>query len=210
MPLNKTEWLLLSYMGTKKKYYLVLQGKKPGIYHTWAECQRQIKGYKGAQFKSYEDYNDAIAAQKSGLAQLDLESRIIGDSISVDAACEGNPGKMEYRGVYTATKEQIFLKGPYPNGTNNVGEFLALVHALAMLKNKGRTTMVIYSDSKTAMAWVKAKKSKTTLVRDHQNEILFQLIEKAELWLQNNRYENPILKWNTRAWGEIPADFGRK
>ena len=117
---------------------------------------------------------------------------------------------MEYRGVYTANKEQIFLQGPYPNGTNNVGEFLALVHALAMLKNKGRNTMVIYSDSKTAMAWVKAKKAKTTLLRNHQNEVLFQLIEKAEQWLQNNKYENPILKWNTRAWGEIPADFGRK
>ena len=61
---------------------------------------------------------------------------IIKESIAVDAACSGNPGNMEYRGVYTKTKEQIFHQGPFPQGTNNIGEFLALVHGLAFFKKR--------------------------------------------------------------------------
>ena len=117
---------------------------------------------------------------------------------------------MEYRGVDTKTQDQIFLVGPFKKGTNNVGEFLALVHGLAYLQQVGKHTMPIYSDSRTAMAWVRNKKTKTNLKRSAVNDKLFQLIERGEKWLKTNKYDNPILKWNTVEWGEIPADFGRK
>lgn len=117
---------------------------------------------------------------------------------------------MEYRGVLTHNKKQLFLKGPYPNGTNNIGEFLALVHGIALLKRKNKETVPIYSDSRTAMSWVKQKKCKTNLHFDASNKDLLALIKRAENWLKENTFKNPILKWETKAWGEIPADFGRK
>ena len=131
------------------------------------------------------------------------------NSIAVDAACSGNPGKMEYQGVVTKTKQVLFKKGPFQQGTNNIGEFLALVHALALVKQK-KYNISIYSDSKIAISWVKQKKCKTKLKQNAKNEKLFELIQRAENWLKLNSFSTPILKWETKKWGEIPADFGRK
>ena len=128
--------------------------------------------------------------------------------MAVDAACSGNPGKMEYRGVHLPSFQQVFHFGPL-YGTNNIGEFLAIVHALALLKQKG-IDMPVYSDSRNAIAWVKQKKCKTKLPRNAKSEPIFQLIDRAERWLHDNTYPTPVLKWETEQWGEIPADFGRK
>ena len=138
-----------------------------------------------------------------------LPAEAIREAIAVDAACSGNPGAMEYRGVYLADGKEIFHYGPV-HGTNNIGEFLAIVHGLALLKQKGLDNMPIYSDSVNAQLWVRKHHCKTTLVRNDQTEKLYQMIERAEAWLRNNTYKNPIIKWLTDKWGEIPADFGRK
>ena len=138
-----------------------------------------------------------------------LPAEAIREAIAVDAACSGNPGAMEYRGVYLADGKEIFHYGPV-HGTNNIGEFLAIVHGLALLKQKGLDNMPIYSDSINAQLWVRKHHCKTTLVRNDQTEKLYQMIERAEAWLRNNTYKNPIIKWQTDKWGEIPADFGRK
>lgn len=209
----------------KEKYYVVWAGVNPGIYTDWTECQLQIKGYDGAKFKSFESREEAEKAfasspyayigknaaaatkEKSGAA-TPLPSSVIDNSLAVDAACSGNPGAMEYRGVHVASRQQIFHYGPV-YGTNNIGEFLALVHGLALLKQKG-FDMPIYSDSVNAIKWVKEKKCKTKLPRDAKTEKLFEMIERAEKWLRENSYTTPILKWDTQHWGEIPADFGRK
>ena len=129
-------------------------------------------------------------------------------ALAVDAACSGNPGPMEYRGVYLGDGKEIFHFGPV-YGTNNIGEFLAIVHALALLDQRG-LKMTIYSDSRTAISWVRKKCCKTQLERTAETEALFQLIERAEAWLKSHRVTNPIVKWETDQWGEIPADFGRK
>lgn len=132
-----------------------------------------------------------------------------GAAIAVDAACSGNPGPMEYQGIDLHTGTQIFHFGPV-HGTNNIGEFLAIVHALALLDKKGITGYTIYSDSYNAILWVKKKQCKTKLERNAQTEPLFQIIARAELWLRTHRVTTPVVKWETKQWGEIPADFGRK
>ena len=129
------------------------------------------------------------------------------DSYCVDAACSGNPGRLEYRGVYTQTGKEIFHRGPFPNGTNNIGEFLAIVHILNLLKKMGMNQPV-YSDSETAITWVKQKICKTQLKPNDRNQELFKLISRAEIWLAQNEIHNEVVKWDSRAWGEIPADFG--
>ncbi|MGL4519980.1 MAG: viroplasmin family protein [Phocaeicola sp.] len=210
----------------KNKFYVVWKGVNPGVYGSWTECQLQIKGYQGALYKSFESKEEAehaflspahlyvgqsatkgggsskSSAPKQWPENLDL------NCVAVDAACSGNPGPMEYRGVYLQTEQQIFHYGPV-HGTNNIGEFLAIVHCLALMKQKG-TNLPIYSDSRTAMSWVKQKKCKTKLERTPKTEELFQMIERAEKFLKENRITTPILKWETDQWGEIPADFGRK
>ncbi|MCB0687746.1 MAG: viroplasmin family protein [Saprospiraceae bacterium] len=206
-------------MAKGKKYYVVWVGNEPGIYDSWEACQLQIKGYPQARYKSFKSLEEAKEAYSQGTAPFSKKSKsvsvsertgIVWKSISVDAACSGNPGLMEYRAVDTKSKDQIFHQGPFEDGTNNIGEFLALVHALAFLKKKGMDTYPIYTDSRTALAWVRNKKVKTTLVRNRKNEQLFELMERAILWLKKNTYSNPIMKWDTEKWGEIPADFGRK
>ena len=213
-------------MAKKRKFYVVWKGKRPGIYESWEDCKSQIEGYKGAQYKSFSEFAEAKKAFNSnyleykgsskskGKKELSAEELLkIGEpnynSISVDAASSGNPGRMEYQGVDTKTKKVLFKQGPYKQGTNNIGEFLALVHGLAFLK-KNNSTRVIYSDSRIAIGWVRKKKCGTKLKKSAKNAQLFELIERAEEWLRKNRYNTPIVKWETKAWGEIPADFGRK
>ena len=204
------------------KFYVVWKGVTPGVYDSWTDCQLQIKGYKGALYKSFDTREEAEKAlvtpphhylqPKKDTASQPLEQRLPSgfdlNCLAVDAACSGNPGPMEYRGVYLLTGQEIFHFGPV-YGTNNIGEFLAIVHALALLKQKG-IQMPVYSDSRNALSWVKQKKCKTKLERSGKTEELFRLIERAEKWLKENPYTTPLLKWETEKWGEVPADFGRK
>jgi len=212
-------------MAKKKKYYVVWQGNDTGVFDNWRACQLQIKGYPNAKYKSFPTEAEAEQAYRNGAAadfigknkkptvkriSAAAREKIVWESISVDAACSGNPGNMEYRGVDTKSGMEIFRQGPYKRGTNNIGEFLALVHALALLQKEGKPDLPIYSDSRIAMGWVKKKRSNTSVKKTKANAFLFQLIQRAEVWLNNNAVTNPILKWETKEWGEIPADFGRK
>lgn len=207
----------------KQKYYVVWKGVNPGVYDSWTDCQLQIKNYKGALYKAFDTREEAEEASGSP-AHLYLHARTASpgaapaekkipegfdlNCLAVDAACSGNPGPMEYRGVYLLTGQEIFHFGPV-YGTNNIGEFLAIVHGLALMKQKN-IQMPIYSDSRNALSWVKQKKCKTKLERNDRSEELFRLIERAEKWLHENTYTTPLLKWETDRWGEVPADFGRK
>ena len=137
-----------------------------------------------------------------------LPTAVDAQAIAVDAACSGNPGQMEYRGVYLKTGEEIFHYGPV-FGTNNIGEFLAIVHGLALLAQRGYT-IPIYSDSVNAMLWVKRKQCRTTLPLNDNTQALHEHIRRAETWLRTHSYSNDLRKWETEKWGEIPADFGRK
>lgn len=209
----------------KKKYYTVWKGHHTGVFESWEDCKAQIKDFQGAQYKSFETFEAAKKAFKGNFKdyvgkgktitnelsqeQLNKIGQPNYNSIAVDAAVSGNPGKMEYRGVDTKTKKVLFKQGPFEEGTNNIGEFLAIVHGLAFLKQKN-SNRIIYTDSKTAIGWVKKKSCNTKLKRNEKNEQLFKLVQRAEEWLKINSYDTTIVKWETKAWGEIPADFGRK
>ena len=206
----------------KKKYYVVWKGVKPGIYDNWEDCKKQVNGFSNPKYKSFSTLEEAqsayaatadeyLSARKSPMQPImkSLYGEPIVPSIAVDGAYSSATKMAEYQCVDVATKRLIFKNGPFLDGTNNVMEFLALVHALAMCK-KYNLQCPIYSDSVNAMKWVRAKKANTKMQRTINNGKLFELMEKAEIWLQTNTYSNQILKWHTDVWGEIPADFGRK
>jgi ribonuclease HI len=208
-------------MSSQTKYYVVWKGRKRGIYSSWRECDAQVSGFPGAEFMSFSSQEQARTAfsmryadVKAGLLPPARMPRIAKggpppDSIGVDASCIGNPGPMEYRGVHLGDARLLFHVGPVQHGTNNIGEFLAIVHALEYLHSRGKDWPV-YSDSQNAIAWVRAKTCRTKLPRNTHTEKVFALIAKAESWLRANKYPNKVVKWKTEEWGEVPADFGRK
>lgn len=207
------------------KTYVVWVGRHPGIYPSWEDCKAEVENFPNARYKAFSSRTEAILAYRESDKEASGVLRSIAshlkeeaymsnpevnlDSIAVDAGCSGNPGLLEYRGVYLRTGKEIFHQGPFEHGTNNIGEFLAIVHALALLK-KNNSNLTVYSDSMVAQKWVREKKCKTKLEKNDKNSVLHTLIERAEAWLAANSYTNPVVKWQTEKWGEIPADFGRK
>jgi ribonuclease HI len=202
----------------ESKYYVVWVGLKPGIYDSWAGCKAAVDGYPGARYKGFKTLAEAQQAFGAGTPGRSVKTKAaklaqpktmpITNSLSVDAACSGNPGVMEYQGVHVGTKE-VWFHQRFELGTNNIGEFLALVHGLAELKRRN-LSIPIYTDSMTALAWLRHKHCKTQLPETDKTERLFELIDRAETWLKTNTYTTQVLKWETEWWGEIPADFGRK
>lgn len=214
-------------MAKKTKFYVVWQGRETGVFTDWKECEAQIKGFEAAKYKSFDSLEEAEKAiqknyweyvaragqpketnkiQKMAPANI---GKPIKNAIAVDAAWNTASGDMEYQGVYLDTGVKIFLQGPFKDATNNIGEFLAIVHGLAYLQKKG-SDIPIYSDSRTAISWIKKKHANTKLDLTPRNKPVFELLRRAESWLATNKYPNQILKWETEYWGENPADFGRK
>lgn len=239
-------------MSAKLKYYVVWEGRQPGIYDNWEDALQQIDHWPKARYKSFSSKTEAINAfrQESSsdteaiatlLLQADTHTHkttarpavatttehpaskqaeqesmpwkkfmnVDQSGIAVDASCLGNPGTMEYRGVSLASGKEIFRMGPFRQSTNNIGEYLALVHVLALCV-KHNVNCTIYSDSATGMAWLRNRGSKTTLARIPENADSFALLDRADQWVKTHTWENHVVKWDTRRWGEIPADFGRK
>ncbi len=208
----------------KPKFYVVWKGRRTGVFSSWDECKAQVHGFPGGTYKSFKTRQLAEEALKSSSknyighdtfetelteGQLAKIGKPILESISVDGAWNTSTGVVEYQGVHTKTKKIIFRKGPYHDGTNNIVEFLGIVHALAYCKQK-KMFLPIYSDSRNAIGWVRDKEARTNHPRRESNKALFELLDRAIKWLNENTYENRILKWETKAWGENPADFGRK
>lgn len=213
-------------MSIRKKFYVVWRGYATGVFDSWEECQLQTEGYPGAKYRAFNSQIEAVEAFRNDPEELDILKAIAShkedrfnydgipeinqDALAVDAACSKNPGPVEYRGVWVRTGEQIFHVGPLAEGTNNIGEFLALVHGLALLQSQGKFLTPIYTDSRTARSWVRNRAIKSTLQRTPRNAKLFEMMDRAMAWLQTHTFQNPILTWDTPNWGEIPADFGRK
>lgn len=210
-----------------KKYYTVWAGWDTGVFDSWEDAQVAINGFKGARYKSFDSQEAAVNAYRGNpdeyigtlrkifthptvSVNYDAFPEIRKDAWAVDGACGGNPGPMEYRCVRVGDCHQVFHGGPYEDGTNNIGEYLALIHALAQLDKQGDHTTPVYSDSRTALSWIRNRGHRSKLARTPRNGIIFELLRRADAWVQTHTIHNPVLKWNTEEWGEIPADFGRK
>lgn len=221
-------------MAKEKKYYVVFKGRNPGVYDDWGDAKEQIDGFEGASYRGYSSPAEAAEAfrRASGkddgndlgrfLSQASNRSlprpgqpdymtnpEVDLDAWAVDASCLGNPGKMEYQGVELMTGRTLFRIGPFDDATNNIGEFLAIVHAMALMTQQGKIHN-IYSDSVSGMAWARTRKVKTQLKPTPRNAKVFELMARAVTWLNTHQFPAKVLKWQTERWGEIPADFGRK
>ncbi len=190
----------------RQKYYAVFEGKQRGVFDSWPACRQAIHGVSGARYKSFASRREAEQALEAHRQAVANDHGPVVPSLCVDAALSGRSGLMEYRGVETHSRRELFRRGPFPGATNNIGEFLAVVHALAYCK-KHKLLVPIYSDSRTAISWVVKRKVQSKV---DMSSALWPLIQRALAWLANHTYENRLLQWNSRLWGENPADFGRK
>jgi len=205
----------------KQKFYTVWKGRRPGVYNSWDECKEQIHEFEGAVYKSFSNkqladqaflmnskyYIGSDREEKYGQSNL-LDKPMI-DSLCVDGAWNSKTNAMEYQGVLFPNLERVFHAGPFDVGTNNIAEFLGIVHALTYCKNHPKIS-IIYSDSHTAITWIKKKKAATKIQNNEASAYVIEIVKRAENWLINNEYKTKILKWETKLWGENPADFGRK
>lgn len=199
-------------MAKKNVAYVVWKGHQTGVFQSWAACQRATSGFRGAQFKGFTSRQAAEAAWRGETSPAPKKPS--GHALTVDAAWNSVGKDMEYQGVWLDSGETVFHVGPLPDGTNNIGEFLAIVHGLAVLKQAG-DDCPIYTDSATAMAWLRKRKANSQNVKEGRVDArLLELIARAERWLVEHDYPNQVAnkvyKWHTKDWGEIPADFGRK
>lgn len=175
--------MMEGYMG--KEYVVVVE----------PEIKEGKKGFQGYKIEAYKEKDRGYPFEVN--------------SISVDASSLNNPGVTEYQGVDTGTGEKLFVSKKYKEGTNNIGEFLALVEAMKYLEDKG-LDIPIYTDSLTAVAWVRKHKINTGLKVTDNTKELFEDVDKAVEYLKRTKRKADIRKWNTKKWGESKADFGRK
>lgn len=211
----------------RAKFYVVFKGRKPGVYKTWDECQRNTAGYPGASFSSFTSETEAYQAFAVGdLAEWKKKARGLQDErwshappmrngtfLVVDAACSGYPGPVEFRGVLMPGRAEAFKFGPYQAGSNNIGEYLAIITGFRWLHERSMN-IPVYSDSKVAIGWVLGEGiCKTNMTKDQMGSVLQREVESAERWLRGPwapTYKKLLHRWDTEEWGEIPADFNRK
>lgn len=205
-------------MAKAQRFYAVWQGRQRGVFDSWEACRAQVEGYPGAQFMGFETreaaeqalqrpYQDVVAERQS--PPRPSQSPAPSQGYCVDAAYDTARQRLEYRCVYLPSRREIFQVGPLPDGSNNIGEFLAIVETLMYLAERNDPAPV-YSDSEIALLWVARKRCRTRLPESPERAALFERIRRAEQWLQTHTFSNPLRKWKTDQWGENPADFGRK
>ncbi len=201
----------------KQKYYVVWVGRALGVFNTWEECQQSISGFPGAKHKAFDCPKEAQAALSDGwemhwgkAAITETGSKPDGLCLCVGAAWNVETRVLKYCGVLHPEWASTFHLNSIPGATNNIGEFLAIVYALAWLKEQGISAPV-YSDSITALSWVRRKSVQSCAVGSaHASAKVEKMIAHSLKWLNDNTDHNPVCKWNTSEWGENPAHFERR
>ena len=127
------------------------------------------------------------------------------NGIATDGAHSTKRKLTRYRAVNIETGEELFSKS-IGNQTINIGEFLGVVDAVKyIIDNNCSPPPVIYTDSITAIAWFKAKR---TASKKRNKELV-----KAEVFLKAFAFIVDTIEvrhWDNRKWGETPADYGEK
>ncbi len=204
------------------KYYVVLKGRTTGIFTNRDECKSQVDSFLGAQYKSFSTEQAAQFARNEKSFWQKWQStwdylrhvmwQEFAKAICTDAACPSNPWPIEYRGVIVSSWEEVFNYGPYLWWSVNIAEFLAIVEGLQRLSWQDHYD-ILYTDSTIALWRILKGTLKTSIKPSHNNQQLFNKINEALTWLDNNpkrRHSIQLKKRPTSQRGQIPADFGRK
>ncbi len=154
-----------------KKFYVVWEGRKTGIFTDWDTCKKQVYGFPGAKYKSFSTRAEAEiafakapagggkkkAAKKKGtsrgsLSNKDVQALLVDVKIFTDGGCEPNPGQAGSGiSIYRDNRVEELWYGLYDLcGTNNTAELNALYQALILARGEleAGDTVAILCDSK--------------------------------------------------------------
>ena len=149
-----------------KYFYVVRKGRRTGIFTTYAECEAQVKYYPGAIYKIFSTLAAAEYALKYGWNRSNkMPSNFNNCKVEINVSLPSSPclctdgskiklNSIEYRTVEYPSRKELFRYGPYPNGSNNIAEFLGLVATIRYCKHHS-IELPIYTDSSVALIWVK-------------------------------------------------------
>lgn len=198
---------------SKKKYYVVWRGRETGIFTSWDACLRSVNDFQGALFRGYSTWEEAHDAHLNGYWREVAKNKavtptteVIRHSFATDAVHNAD-GTFSYFITDIEQSRTIYRSPSFHDSNLNVCRFLAIVHALAIL-TKTSDTRPVYSPSATAISWVSRRECRTSLCRTLGNTVTFDLIIRAGRFLADNLMSNPILRWESESWGEVPNISG--
>lgn len=211
----------------KNKFYVVWKGRDTGIFTSWSEVNELIKGFSGAEYKSYADQETAELEFSLGSPKgrsndenhtttklkeepSDDHKAPDHECLTVDGSYLGGKKIMQYRCVWNQSKEEVFSTKPIEGGNQNIAEFLALVGAMKYRVSTKQYDLHIYSDSQTALSWVRNCKIKSSYDLSQLDEVVQERIYGALKFIAKSGVRKNLYKWDSALWGDIPADYGRK
>ena len=147
-----------------KKYYAVKVGKSTGIFETWDECKKQVTGFSGAIYKSFQSLDKAkeyLDDKNIALKSEEFEFEITSDD-EIIAYVDGSYKKdtLEYGyGVVLILKDDIvelYGKGQNPEvakSRNVTGELFGSVRAISEAIKLGKKKIIIFYDYQGISSW---------------------------------------------------------
>ena len=182
-------------MGSKKKYYAVKAGHKPGIYETWDECKKNVDGYPGAQYKSFKTLKEAEDFLVTGYVYKERDTRTLEEVLEARAQEEKEDGSASEAVAYvdgsfnSETEEYSYGMVIYHGGNvfedsmcfnnpdmvslrNIAGEIEGSMHAISYCLEHGIKSVDIYYDYIGIEKWAKGEwKTNTKGTTDYKKYI---------------------------------------
>lgn len=153
-----------------KKIYAVRKGRKPGVYHTWIECQKQINGFSGAEYKGFSSLDEAENYLKRNENQNSVDEINVGQSMAVayvDGSYDDATNRFSSGVVFFWNRHELHFAKLYDDKLlaemNNVaGEIKAAELAMQYCIDNQIEVLKIYHDYEGIAKWCtgewKAKK----------------------------------------------------
>ncbi|KRL62777.1 ribonuclease H family protein [Lactobacillus psittaci] len=209
------------------KYYAVKKGRKPGVYRTWEECEKQVKGFSGAEYKSFEkiseasDYVDLSADEKKAIMKPTVDSlTAAAEKIKAQSRVmkndkkEGKKVKMT-KSNYDNYDVVIFTDGGCRNHGNKAGEHVQATDkaAWAYLIEVGEDAI---SEAGGEFGATNNKMEQTALIQAMKRALELKLENKKILFVLDSQYVlNAITKkwlqsWKQRGWKRSGGELKNK
>lgn len=142
--------------------------------------------------------------------------------IAVDASMRGGKtgasnGVIEWRVVDLVTGHEIHRSNIYPQGTISLAELLAIYDGLKFFMDANlhnEEFPFLYTDSKVAYEWANGRPIKSSLPVNEATGPLWSMVWSDQGWAElpevRDVIKDKLRMWNTKEWGENPADLGYK
>ncbi|GEK88177.1 ribonuclease HI [Alkalibacterium putridalgicola] len=156
-----------------KKYYAVKKGRKPGIYSTWPDAQKQVSGYPSAQFKSFQTEREA---QEYVNGDLETPSLVTPDSLVayVDGSFDKRTQTYSY-GVVLLKNNKVLAElnnsardPEYAESFQIAGECFGALNAIKWAIDNSYKDIIIYYDYLGIEMWATGQwKANKTVSKDY-------------------------------------------